>query len=71
MELNDLIDFAESSLFKVTEGNITKESQPIKPLLHRAIEQIELNAKKPDGLSGIASGFSKLDQITGGWQNSR
>ena len=70
MELNDLIDYAESSLFRVTEGNITKESQPIKPLLQRAVEQIELNSKKPDGLSGIPSGFSKLDQITGGWQKT-
>ena len=70
MELNDLIDFAESSLFRVTEGNITKESQPIKPLLQRAVEQIELNSKKPDGLSGIPSGFSKLDQITSGWQKT-
>ena len=70
MELDDLIDYAESSLFKVTEGNISKESQPIKPLLREAIERIEENAKKPDGLSGIASGFSKLDKITSGWQNT-
>ena len=70
LELDDLIDYAESSLFKVTEGNISKESQPIKPLLRAAIERIEENAKKPDGLSGIPSGFSKLDKITSGWQNS-
>jgi replicative DNA helicase len=70
MELDDLIDYAESSLFKVTEGNISKESQPIKPLLREAIERIEANSKKPDGLSGIASGFSKLDKITSGWQNT-
>jgi replicative DNA helicase len=70
LELDDLIDYAESSLFKVTEGNISKESQPIKPLLRQAIDQIEENAKKPDGLSGIASGFYKLDKITSGWQNT-
>ena len=70
MELDDLIDYAESSLFKVTEGNISKESQSIKPLLREAIERIEENAKKPDGLSGIASGFHKLDKITSGWQNT-
>ncbi len=70
MELNDLIDFAEASLFKVTEGNISKESQPIKPLLERAIEQIEINSKKADGLSGIPSGFTRLDKITSGWQNT-
>ncbi len=70
MELDDLIDYAEASLFKVTEGNISKESQPIKPLLREAIERIEENAKKPDGLSGIPSGFTKLDKITSGWQNT-
>ncbi len=70
MDLDDLIDYAEASLFKVTEGNISKESQPIKPLLREAIERIEENAKKPDGLSGIASGFNKLDKITSGWQNT-
>ena len=68
--MNDLIDYAERELFRVTEGNITKESQPIKPLLQRAVEQIEINSKKPDGLSGIPSGFTKLDQITGGWQKT-
>jgi replicative DNA helicase len=70
MELNDLIDYAEASLFKVTEGNISKESQPIKPLLERAIEQIEINSKKADGLSGIPSGFTRLDRITSGWQKT-
>lgn len=70
MELDDLIDYAESSLFKVTEGNISKESQPIKPLLREAIERIEANSKKPDGLSGISSGFSKLDKMTSGWQDT-
>ena len=70
MELDDLIDYAESSLFTVTEGNISKESQPIKPLLRMAIERIEENSKKPDGLSGIPSGFSRLDKMTSGWQNT-
>lgn len=70
MELDDLIDYAESSLFKVTEGNISKESQPIKPLLKEAIERIEANSRKPDGLSGIASGFTKLDRMTSGWQDT-
>ncbi len=70
LELDDLIDYAESSLFGVTEGSISRESQPIKPLLHEAIERIEANSKKPEGLSGVPSGFSKLDKITSGWQNS-
>ena len=31
---------------------------------------IQKAAARSDGLSGIASGFFKLDKITGGWQNS-
>ncbi|GET20051.1 replicative DNA helicase [Prolixibacter denitrificans] len=70
MELEDLIDYAEGSLFKVTEGSITKESQPIKPILREAIEQIEENSKKEEGLSGVPSGFTRLDRMTSGWQKT-
>jgi hypothetical protein len=49
MELDDLIDYAESSLFKVTEGNISKESQPIKPLLQEAIERMNIMTENSDG----------------------
>jgi replicative DNA helicase len=70
MELEDLIDYAEGALFKVTEGSITKESQPIKPILREAIEQIEENSKKEEGISGVPSGFTRLDRITSGWQKT-
>jgi replicative DNA helicase len=70
IELDELVDYAESELFGVTEGNITKQSQPIKPILRAAIEQIEENSKKESGFSGIPSGFSRLDKITSGWQKT-
>jgi len=69
-DVDDLIDFAETSLFGVTEGNIKKEALPIKPLLKEATELIKAASKRKDGLSGIPSGFSALDRITSGWQNT-
>ena len=41
MDVDDLIDFSESSLFQIAQGNIKKETVPIKPILNEAILQIE------------------------------
>ena len=70
LDVDDLIDFSESELFKVSEGNIKKETLPIKPVLNEAILHIEKARSKPDGLSGVPSGFSALDRITSGWQRT-
>ncbi|MCF6295692.1 MAG: replicative DNA helicase, partial [Flavobacteriaceae bacterium] len=64
------LDFSESSLFQVAEGNIKKETRPIKPVLNEAIVQIEKARNQKDGLSGVPSGFTSLDRITSGWQKT-
>lgn len=70
IDVDDLIDFSETALFKVAEGNIKKETLPIKPILKEAARQIEEAARREDGLSGIPSGFTALDRITSGWQKT-
>ncbi len=70
VDVDDLIDFSESSLFQVAEGNIKKETRPIKPVLNEAILQIEKARNQKDGLSGVPSGFTSLDRITSGWQRT-
>jgi replicative DNA helicase len=70
MDVDDLLDFSESCLFQVAEGNIKKETRPIKPVLHEAIKQIEKARKQKDGLSGCPSGFTGVDRVTSGWQRT-
>ncbi|MDD4226080.1 MAG: replicative DNA helicase [Mariniphaga sp.] len=70
LDVDDLIDFSESSLFQVAERNIKKETVPIKPILNEAIIQIEKARQQKDGLSGVPSGFTSLDRITSGWQKT-
>lgn len=70
MDVDDLLDFAESEMFKVAEGSIKKEMQPINVLIKEAIIQIQEAGKKENSLSGVPSGFTKLDRITSGWQPS-
>ena len=69
-DVDDLIDFAESEIFKVAEGTIKKDTQPVNVLIKEAILQIQEAGKREDHLSGVPSGFSKLDHITSGWQRS-
>lgn len=69
-DVDELINEAESAIFKISEGNIKKETQPIKPILKEAVSLIEEASKRADGLSGIPSGFTKVDRITSGWQKT-
>ncbi len=70
LDVDDLIDFSESALFQIAEGNIKKETVPIKPLLNEAILQIEKAKNQKEGLSGVPSGFTVIDRITSGWQRT-
>ena len=65
----DLLDEAESKLYDVTQGNIKKSSETAQNLVMEAKKKIEEISKR-DGLSGVSTGFEKLDKLTSGWQPS-
>ncbi len=65
----DLLDEAESKLYDVTQGNIKKSAETAQNLVIQAKKRIEEISNK-EGLSGIPSGFDKLDKLTSGWQPS-
>ncbi|MBD1258960.1 replicative DNA helicase [Maribacter polysiphoniae] len=65
----DLLDEAESKLYDVTQGNLKRSAETAQNLVIQAKKRIEEISNK-EGLSGIASGFDKLDKLTSGWQPS-
>lgn len=65
----DLLDKAESKLYEVTQGNIKRSSETAQNLVTQALAKIEEISNK-EGLSGIPSGFERLDKLTSGWQPS-
>ena len=65
----DLLDSAETKLFDVTQGNLKKSSEAAEGLVSQALKKIEEIAGK-EGMSGVPSGFTKLDALTSGWQPS-
>lgn len=66
----DLLDTAESGIFKVSEGLIGKEILQMKSLVGMAIQEVEKAKNHGTGITGIESGFTNLDRVTSGWQRS-
>lgn len=66
----DLLDDAEKALYSIAERHMKSSSQEISGLINKAITQMEISSQKTEGLSGVPSGFLKLDEITSGWQPS-
>jgi len=65
----DLLDTAETKLYEVTQGNVKRSSESAQNLVIQAKKKIEEISNK-EGLSGIPTGFTKVDALTSGWQPS-
>lgn len=69
IDVFDLLDDSEAKLYEVTQGNVKKSTETAQSLVIQAKKKIQDIANK-EGLSGIPSGFDKLDKLTSGWQPS-
>ncbi|WP_375417604.1 replicative DNA helicase [uncultured Hymenobacter sp.] len=66
----ELLDKTEQSLYEISESNIRKNFDDMRSLMGKAIKELEEKKNQKDGLTGVPSGFSALDRVTSGWQNS-
>jgi len=66
----DVLNKAESDLFKIAENNMGKNADTMQNVVRQAIEEIEKASQNSDGISGIPTGFFDLDKVTAGWQRS-
>lgn len=69
VDVFDLLDLAEGKLFEVTQGNLKKGSEDAGDLVKQALKKIQ-DISNQDGMSGLETGFTKLDALTSGWQPS-
>ena len=70
LDVDDLMQEAEGKLFEISQQNMKKDYTQINPVIDEAYKLIQKAAARTDGLSGLESGFTKLDKMTSGWQNS-
>ncbi len=69
-DVEDLMQEAEGELFAISQQNLKKDYTQINPVIREAMDLLQKAAARRDGLSGLSSGFAKIDKITSGWQNS-
>jgi replicative DNA helicase len=68
--VDDVIDFAETSIFEISERKTSQAFYPISRLIIRNIEKLEENQGDKRLVTGVPMGFGLLDTLTSGLQNS-
>jgi replicative DNA helicase len=66
----ELLDKTEQSIFKISDSNLRKNYDNMKSLMFKAVKELQERKNHKDGLTGVPSGFSKLDRVTSGWQKA-
>src|SRR3954465_1149284 len=66
----DLMDDAEDKIFQITNNFLKTDYKEMSSALAQAINRIDELRTKKDEISGVPSGFSTLDRITYGWQQT-
>ncbi len=67
----DILSDAEQKIAQIAEGN-RKEGGPVVvgPILKSTLDQLDELFNKPEGLSGLTSGFTEIDNRTSGFQKA-
>lgn len=68
--LDQVIEYSETTLFNISNITQSKEPKHISRLVDEYLAEIEKIINKEKRLSGVPSGFTTIDRITGGWQPS-
>jgi replicative DNA helicase len=66
--IDQVLDEAEHRIFQVAQSNEREGFVWIKRILYSAFEQIEKWQAAKGGITGVASGYHDLDEMTGGFQ---
>lgn len=69
-DLDEIVDFAQKSIFEIAENKIRKAFHPISELININIDKLEEKQGNNCTVTGVPSGFDALDRITAGFQNS-
>lgn len=67
----ELLDKSESKLYEIKNAGLKRNFQEISLLINNSLKDIEIRMSgENNGITGVASGFSDIDRINGGWQPS-
>ncbi len=66
----DLLDDAERQIFQISESQLRKGAVAMSEVMMQTVAHLESIHGREGGITGVPSGFSALDNMTGGWQPS-
>jgi len=69
-DFEDIMDEAESAIFNVSEKKAKGSFQSLGELINLNIDKLEEQQGKSGGLSGLSTGYPRLNNITSGLQGS-
>jgi replicative DNA helicase len=69
-QVDEVLDFAESCIFKISERKIRPSFHRVKDLVCSSFDVIESRRKNEGQAAGVSTGFFKLDKLTSGFQKS-
>src|SRR5215475_3281337 len=69
-DVQSLVDEAERKIFGLAERRLEGSAQPVKAILKNTFEYIERLYERKEHITGVATGFEKLDKETSGLQPS-
>ncbi len=68
--VDELLDFAEESVFSIAQGKLDKSFTPINSIIKESLELVDKLSKRKEHITGVPTGFYDLDDITAGLQPS-
>ncbi len=65
-DVYELIDRAEQKIFSLSDKRLKTGFQHIAPVMHGAMETVDKFHQRKGAVTGVATGFTKLDEMTSG-----
>lgn len=69
-DVDEVLDRAESAIYRIRDDRGSQSLRRVPDMLGEAFERIQALSSHGEGLTGIPTGFTDLDRLTGGFQSS-
>ena len=67
-DYEQFLDESERMVFQVAQKNRRENARPVSEIMSEVLENIDARARESKSVTGVPTGFKKLDEITAGFQ---
>jgi replicative DNA helicase len=68
--VDDLLDFAERSVFSIAQGKIDRSFTKVDQIIKESLDVVDRLSKRKERVTGVPTGYYDLDDLTAGLQAS-